>query len=373
MSTSRIDERIWLPDLNAVIDWGAVWDAGHVKYGSLATWWVQATEGVNYYRAEMPARHLPGKTAGFESRDLQRRTDDGQPFFPRQEGRTAIWMFPGNTTRALLMAEMMLQGYRVLVEVDDNYTVAPPMPGSQDWQPIRDRSPEDRSSYEVHRRIVSSKACHGVLVATPKLWEVYSQIKSDVWVCPNCIDPADWPTEELAHAPEGVLRIGWAGSLSHVYDIHEIIPALDWASRQKDVEVVILGQLRPGLVEHRLVPWTDSLEQYRRNVAELDVMLCPIRPSEWSDCKSDIKALEAAMGGAVPVVSKTEPFRPWWGTDAPCLVAETRKDWLRCVKSLVADREQTHKLASEARAWVLRNRSIETGIEAWREAVGADA
>jgi len=364
------DDRLWRPDLLAVLDWGDVFQAGQKSYSEtpLATWWIQATAGVNYYRAEVPAKHLPGKTVFFETRDIQ-AIDDEHHHLPRQEG-AAIWLFPGNLTRWLVMAEMHeSHGIRVLVEVDDNYMVGPPViPALRSgWLTTRDTEGQDRHSYEVHRKIVASKACDGVIVSTPYLGKVYERFDKPVYVCPNSIDPDDWPADP-EHAPDGVLRIGWAGSASHRYDLADIRPALDWASRQPDVEVVIMGQIDPG-VPHRNIPWTDTLAEYRQNVPQIDVMLCPLRPGVWADCKSDVKALEAAMGGAVAVVSKTEPYRPWWDSDAPCLVAETRKDFVKAVKHLVQHRDETATLATAARKWALDNRSIEGSVAKWREAI----
>ena len=340
--------------------------AGQHSYSDnpLATFWLQATEGVNYYRAKMPAKHLPGKTVFFEDRDIQPDGDD--VFFPRQSGGTAIWMFPGNVTRWLAMADMHeSKELRVLVEVDDNYLRPPSILGLSGWLTTRDKTGRDRHSYECHRKIVASRAVDAVIVSTPKLGEVYERFGKDVFVCPNCIDPADWGDDDPPHAPDGVLRIGWAGSASHAYDLSDIRPALDWASRQPDVEVVILGELGLG-IEHRNVPWTDSLAQYRLNVQEIDVMLCPLRPNDWSDCKSDVKALEAAMGGALPVVSKTEPFRPWWDRG---YVAETPKDFTKIVKHLISNRDETRLAAQQAREYVLTERTIEKGIARWREAL----
>ena len=359
------DLRIWRPDLNAVIDWGAVLDASERSYtdSPRATWWEEATGGVNYYRARMPAKHLPGKVVRLEARDLQ-PNGDGHAI-PRQGGGTAIWMFPGNVTRWLLMAEMADQGKRVLVEVDDNYTRHPPALSS--WLSTRDRTGQDRSSYEAHCAIVRSSSCHGVIVSTPKLGEVYEQFGKPVYVCRNSVDPEDW-TDEPPHQVDDTIRIGWAGSASHVYDLADIRPALDWASRQPGVEVVVLGQLELGF-PHWNIPWTDDLAQFRENVGSVDVMLTPLRPSEWADCKSDIKALEAAMGGACSVVSKTEPYRPWWDGEAPGYVAATRKDYTKVLKHLVANREEVRETARLAREYALTKRNITTTIEAWREAV----
>jgi hypothetical protein len=358
------DDRVWLPDMNNVMDWEAVKKAVQVEYDEkpLATWWTQATPGVNYYRADLPARHLPGKTVRLDTWDLQEVTSDGGPAFdfPSQEG-SAVWMFPGNTAKALLMAEMKLQGLPVYVEVDDNYTVDTPISGISEWKPTMKQAREAGThvSYEEHRLIVKHIA-EGVICSTPFLAEQYSRLNENVHVCPNAIDPDDW--EEPVHQRDGVLRIGWAGSTSHVHDLNEIVPALSWASQQKDVEVVILGKLEiPVPCTH--VPWADSLATYRENMQNLDVILCPLRPGLWADGKSDVKALEGVMGGALPVVSKTEPYRPWWDRG---YVAETKKDWVKIVKHLVKNRDEVQKCYQDARHYVLTERTIQTGIEKWR-------
>jgi hypothetical protein len=347
-------------DPNDYIDWEAIDRETQQHYGDVATFWVQATPGVNYYRAVLPARHLPGRVVSFNETDVNA---DGR--FRRQVG-SSVWMFPGNDLRAVLMAEQHLQGIPVWVEVDDNYTVAPPLLETSVW--ARNRK-ESRSTgqhdYETHVKIVRSKAVDGVICSTPKLAEVYSRLHPNVRVCRNSVDPADWPDGEPPHSPDGVLRVGWAGSASHAYDIRDIHRALGWASGQPDVEVVVFGELDMP-IPHRNIPWTDSLEVYRENVSQIDVMLCPIRPSAWSDCKSDVKALEAAMGGACSIVSRTEPFRPWWGEGRPCYVADTPKDFLKLVKHVVRSRDEVRETARLAREYVLGERVIAREIDQWR-------
>ena len=332
----------------------------------LATFWAQATAGVNYYRARLPARHLPGKVVKLAPFDLKPGGQEGEYRFPRQEGETAIWLFPGNTTRALLIAQMKAQGIRVLVEADDNYLLHPPLQVSR-WQEKFDGT--DSHSYEVFSKI--SRFADGMIVSTPKLAEVYEPLNQEIHVCRNSIDPADWP--EPSHQKDGILRIGWAASDSHVYDAPLILDALEWASRQPNVEVVIIG-IHPDFARYRFpyrhVEWTDSLSQYRRNVGLIDVMLCPLRQGEWEDCKSDVKALEGAMGGACVVVSKVEPYRPWWDGEAPGLVAEHPWDFKKIVKHLVRRREETRVLAEAAREYVLEHRDIRRTASAWRDAVG---
>lgn len=357
--------RPWVNYVQDTLDWKAAWEAGYETYGDGATWWIQATEGVNYYRGKMPAKHLPGRWVKFESRDLQEH--EGEAWFPRQIGNSSIWLFAGNRTRAICMAELHLQGHRVLLEVDDNYTMPPPtVPGlNSGWANARKDTEGDPHSFAYHRIIAGAEYVSGIIVSTPKLAEVYERFGKPVYVCPNSIDLGDWDGDP-PHQPDEVLRIGWAGSTSHTYDLADIRPALDWASRQRGVEVVVLGELDLGRgVSHRVIPWTDSLAEYRQNMQQLDVILCSTRPGEWADCKSDVKALEGVMGGSLPVVSRTEPYRPWWDKG---YVAETTKDFTKIVKHLIQNRDEIKQAYEDARKYVLEERLIEQNIDAWRQA-----
>jgi Glycosyl transferases group 1 len=345
-------------DPHDLIDWQLVDRLSQHRHGEAATWWEQATPGVNYYRARMPAKHLPGRVVRLDTTDI-----DTSLGFRRQVG-AAVWMFPGNITGWLLMAEMRTQGIPVWVEVDDNYTRPSNTPGASGWLTTRDLSGQDLYSFECHRAIVKSKAADGVIVSTRRLAEVYGRLHDNVHVCRNAVDPDDWP--ELDKPDDGVLRIGWAGSDSHAYDLNDIRPALDWASRQKDVEVVLYGDLTLP-VKHTRVKWTDSLEEYRKSLSRLDVMLCPLRPGEWADCKSDVKALEAAMAGGCSVVSRTEPYHPWWEGDAPGYSAATPKEFLKVVKHLVANRDEARETARLAREYALAERNIRQTIREWRD------
>lgn len=340
-----------------------------------ATWWIQATAGVNYYRAEMPAKHLPGKTLMLNpSLDLTEPSPDVFSF-PRQEG-VAIWLFPGNTTRAILMAHMKNLGIPLIVEVDDNYTRQPSIPQLSSWLTTRDKTGEDRHSYEIHKRIVPW--VDGIICSTPRLAEIYADFNDNIHVCRNSVDPDDW--QPATHQEDGVLRIGWAGSWSHAYDVHDIEDAFDWAGRQKDVEVVTIGYQPPRMINqkntdpsfnYRHIGWMDSVEDYRRAVGAIDVMLCPVRANPWADCKSDVKALEAAMGNAAVVVSKTEPYRPWWDGEAPGYVAERPKDYVKIIKHLIKNRDEVRESARLARFYALEHRNIHDTVDQWKRAIAS--
>lgn len=332
--------------------------------------------GVYYYRAELPARHLPGVLAPLDpiikNREWEEwRDEEGELHvrLTRQKSDCAIWMFSGNTTRALLMREQQNNGIRVLMEVDDNYQVPPPNESVSEWRMHYDKT--DEPTFEIHKRIVPW--VDGMIVATPQLEREYAHLCDNIYVCPNQIDPDDWEDIGKQSLMDRPLRIGWAASDSHWKDIDIVGPAFRWASEQKDVEIVILGIQAERFLHHKFhfkhVEWADNLADYRKNLGILDVMVCPLRQGVWEDCKSDVKALEGAMAGAAVVVSKTEPYRPWWGQDEPpCLVADGTAGFMKAIRTLVHNRSLVRELAQAGKEYVLSERTIEKNIWRWREA-----
>jgi hypothetical protein len=263
------------------------------------------------------------------------------------------------------MAEQQLQGVRVLAEIDDNYLIpAPQLPDVQsEWVVKHHKDGTDDHSIECHRKIV--KWVDGIIVSTPRLAEIYAPLNANVYVCPNSIDTQDWP--DVEKPDDGIFRIGFAGSKSHYHDYALVDRALSWAADLPDVEILIYGIREKGPAKKRWIEWNHDLPAYRESLGQLDVGVCPLRQSYWTDCKSDVKALEYAMAGALPIITKTEAYRPWW--DKPCLVAETEKDFRRHIKWCVNNRDEVKKLAAEALAYVLSERRIEHSIHYWEEAV----
>ena len=327
-----------------------------------ATWWRQASPATTYWRCDVPARRLPGQVLSLRPTDIERLGKDFA--YPRQKG-PAVWQFPGNTTRALMIAGMQQAGIPVFLEVDDNYLLDNPY-GGKHWKARIDKGEIDATNREAHRKIVPW--LNGVICATDALAYHYERLNPNTHVCRNAIEPLDW--EEPDKPDDGVLRIGYAASDSHIADIRLIEQAFDWAARQPNVEIVLFG-LRPETGYWARIPvhhvgWTDDLAQYRKSLEILDVGVCPLKSGQWADCKSDIKAMEYAMAGAMAIVSATEPYRHW--ADLPCLVASKPKDWLRAIKEVVANRDEVKRIAGEARAYVMAERTITDTVEEWHEA-----
>lgn len=353
---------------------------------SQATFWKQATLGVNYVRAHMPAKHLPGHVADHTLIQNENhwewagKNELGEPCvrFTDQQGMTAVWMFPGRWEFAVYAKEQQNNGIRVLVEVDDLYLTESPTEQWSEWAPTiaASRTTRQKVSYEAHEKIVGGGWIDGMIVSTPQLKREYSHLvhPDRIFVCRNCVDPDDWP-ETPEHQIGGVLRVGWAASPSHVVDAPLVLNALRMASLQPKTEVVLLGihafspmeiwETGPAFTHDYIPPST--LADYRRNYGRLDVALCPVYAGRWNDCKSDLKAMEAAMAGALPIVARTEAYREWW--DKPwCLTAENASEFTKHVRWCIRNRDAVAEMAADAKAYVLAERTIQGNIWRWREA-----
>jgi glycosyltransferase involved in cell wall biosynthesis len=344
-----------------------------------STFWIQATPGTSYWRCLVPAKALGGQCLKLKDRDLK-EVKKVNPFgevvgekivFPRQAG-PSVWQFPGNPTRGRIMAGMQAEGIKVLVESDDNYTIPHTgVPGvSGDWK-ARQKGDTEHTSRQVHIDIC--RGADGIIVSTPWLEQYYSRYNR-VFVCPNSVDPDDW--DEPQKIDDGKLRIGYHYSSSHWYDIDLVFDALEWAAKQTDVEIIFMGPVFPEKVGFRKfkfvhVGWQPALEDYRRNLQLVDVGLCPIKPGEWPNSRSDIKALELVMAGAMPVMSPTESYKPWFHLNGDaCLFPEenTPRGWLEVVKEIVDNRDMVRETAKAAHEYVLAERTIAKNVHLWRKA-----
>ena len=345
-----------------------------------ATWWTQLGESVRYVRGELPAKFLPGKMASLTEDYNFVREDgehpDGSPrfVFPEQEGSAAIWFYPGNKTRSMLMERMQANGIRIISETDDNYTVRAPRQ-HDDWKDtIREGYATDEHSREGHVKIVSSPIVDACIVSTPYLERTYRKYNDSVYVCPNCVDPDDWAEVAGDMPDDDVLRFGFAGSQSHHDDTFLIERACRWVSKQDGVELVFFG-VQPHEtydLDARRVVFVKP-DEYRKLLPVFDVGFVPLKPNIWSLARSDVKILEYGMAGALPIISRTnadklEPYHQWFD-DSPCLVAESPRDFLRHAQWCVDNRDEVKRLGKEMREIVTARRNIRDHVARWEEAI----
>lgn len=339
-----------------------------------ATWWAQATPGTTYWRCLVPARHLPGQSLLLGLDDLKETGPEPLDFdMPRFRGDVAIWQFLGDEQRSRIAWGWREKGYRTLMDVDDNYLRPLDKHRAKDspWRPTREEARAHMLagkgtgySNEAHRR--DTAWLDGIICSTDYLADEYYQYNDNVWVCPNSIDPADWQHER---EESDILRIGYYASASHMgHDTPLVTEALKWATRQEGVEFYEMGATNPSWsFPKRQFSWHKDLSKARENLFKIDIGIAPLKATKWANGKSDVKALEYAMAGVLPIVQgDCAPYEPWsWWHYTPV----TKDDWSDVIRDVVNNREDVKARAAEAKAWVMENRTIDKTIHLWEEAI----
>jgi glycosyltransferase involved in cell wall biosynthesis len=329
----------------------------------LATFYYQATHACAYLRCNLPAKYLPGVAHP----DLYGYLDEDEMVFPYHQGKAAVMQFAGDKGWALMQEHLQVQGVRTLVEVDDNYLYDPgkKLRGKSNWQR---KLGDGIHTYEGHRKIV--KRADGVIVTTPRLADSYAKFNDNVFVIPNPVDPYDW--QHVSRRDDGIFRVAWFASTSHMPDAHLIQEGMKWASAQPDVQVLVLGINPHWKFPYTQLPWVNDLDMYRLLMGMVDVGVCPIKPDPFSVYRSDVKASEYNMGGAAVVCSDVAPYRDRVH-ESDCLKARDTSEFTAQIKRLVNDREETKALAAAGKEWTLRNRHIEVLVPLWKEALQVES
>jgi glycosyltransferase involved in cell wall biosynthesis len=337
----------------------------------------------------IPARHLPGRVV--------------PALAPHDEhvGAAALLQRPDSEREQWLRE----RGMRVVVEVTDDGWIGE-RARLKYGMLAGDLAAGQLVEAEHRRALVRADA---VVVPTGILARQLRPLNRNLFVVRNAVDPEDWPAPSRSRR-DRPFRVGFAGSPSHLPDLHLIAPALEWAACQDGVEVSVIG-LDPAndeLVDEELPlsvlrgltgvpslfrsprlaplaaasalerrqrawafpyvhqPWTSRFTNYQAALAELDVAVAPIA-TESSARRSDSKLLEYAMAGVLPIVSDVATYDDWRGTAVRW--AADAAGFEREVRWAVEHRDQVREQAKHVRRHVRARRTIEQEISRWREAL----
>jgi hypothetical protein len=328
-----------------------------------ATLYHQGTPATRYWRITLPGKYLPGKVLSAWSLVVRHVHKTNKLEYPQLRGDVAIVQFPGDNGSALCAMAFEASGKRFFVEVDDNYIEF----GDELWmnraswgEKIKGQSPH---SVQGHRWI--TEHAYGVIVTTRALAKEYGKLNDNVHICRNSIDPDDWPKPSRR---DETFRIGWYASGSHDRDSVMVAKALSWASRQPNVEIVNIGLDPDWGFKRRQVQWTNDFLDQRKELGRLDVGISPLVAAPLTKYRSDLKALEYAMGGAMPFLQASEPYWEWEDKEFARIV-RSESDWMTQIKWALQNRDEVRARALEARSFVLAERTFRTEIDRWRAAI----
>jgi hypothetical protein len=314
------------------------------------------------YRVRLAEEAL--RTAGIETAAVHHRAPHLQSW---AAGADVVTVYRcGASERVLRMLESCAeQGIATSYDIDDRVF----LPQHLDDIPfVSDLSPVDRMNFEVNSRsngLMVPAVARTSSSTTPLAHELASLHSdgADATVLPNGVGLVTAAAAAATNRdrPRGArVRIGYfSGSATHDADWAQAEPALLEVFRtHPETELWLVGSVAVSPAWNAFgsrvtrigpLPWTDLPEL----IAAIDINLAPLEVSPFTEAKSAIKWLEAALVGTPTVATATQPFRDAI-TDGAGVLVPAGGDWHAPVTALVEDAELRRRVGEEARAAAYR-------------------
>lgn len=203
----------------------------------------------------------------------------------------------------------------------------------------------DNPFFEYALRLADIITC-----STPPLAEKITAVvgpDKPVAVHPNLLDPKLYQTARQANRPEktgnGIEIFYGSATKAHKQVIYEVFgPALrQILQRFPHVKFTAFGYFQ---LPEELAPYADRIEfreptsnrgYYLQQLSLADINIAALEPDPFTDCKSEIKWLEAAVYGIPSIVTPTATYRAALTPGQHVLFAADSKAWLEQLSRLV--------------------------------------
>lgn len=259
-----------------------------------------------------------------------------------------------------LIRQRRLLGLPTVVEVNDY------LPDVQPWNPAASTW-QDRRGHQLFHALI--RAADGCQFSSEGLAKRLAHQARAAAVFPNHLHAVAPERLRPLEPGPGPLRIGWGGSAGHRDDLASIAPALiSWLQQHPDVQLELmadapLAEPFQALPAHQFrLRSPSSLADYLAWLPTLDIGLAPLLPTAYNACRSDVKFLEYAAAGVVPVLQNHGPYRAL-AEQGLSPAFETPEHLVSLLEQLVVDAEHRRCCARTAERYVRDQRRLEDHIE----------
>jgi glycosyltransferase involved in cell wall biosynthesis len=223
-----------------------------------------------------------------------------------------------------------------------------------------------------------SQCERGIASTTTLANEIECVVKSgDCFVLRNGLDERHEGAILMGSAPrparDTVTIFYGSGTKAHNSDFDNLASrALLVALERENVYLVIVGYLtlRPEFDKFssriKRFDFISTRDQYWSLLHACDINLAVLQPGLVTDCKSEIKWLEAAVLQVPSVVSGTATYREVLRDGVDALIADNDTEWVEALRRLVVDGDLRSRIGAAARAKALHHYSFETGVNCLR-------
>jgi hypothetical protein len=261
--------------------------------------------GDSYHRMRWPASQLAEQDPTLRVINLDARAEER--FIWAQHADLLVLFQAGDEDLFPLLLERSKKGLKTIVEYNDNFYAPPPnSPVNEAWS-----SPLLWQTYERFINLADQ-----LIVTGPGLKELFSPLAASKTIILENHLPYQPPAFESKNfTTDNHFHFGWGGSLGHITDLIAFSPLIqNILSTNQQIHFHAMGnaaipellQLPPD--QFHFAAW-DSIQRYLEfwDDVELGIILCCDSP--YNDCRSDIKAVEIASRGALPLLPRSTPYK----------------------------------------------------------------
>lgn len=236
-------------------------------------------------------------------------------------------------------------------ELADDLCAIPP------WNPVH-------FFYKTHENLLLFKRlahyCDAMQFSVPELRKLYGYLNPCSVVFPNQLSVV--PTKKGSQGRKEVI-IGWGGSHGHLEDMSELSePLIDWIISRDNVKLYLmcsdpiwrLFDRIPHYRKRRFKP--GALKDYYTFLGMIDIGIAPLRDTAFNRSRSDVKYLEYAVYGVVPVVQDSIPYISTVKHGETGFLFQDAANLLDILGLLVDNPVLRHEVTRAARHYVIKER-----------------
>lgn len=166
------------------------------------------------------------------------------------------------------------------------------------------------------------------------------------------------------------VTIGWAGGVSHTWDVSLIGRAVRTVMDQDpSLRLHIIGSdFRPtfGHSGARYTNWEPVVPDYYPKI-DFDIGLAPLAETKFNESKSPLKALEYGALGIPVIASRFGPYADYVQDGVTGFLVSKEKQWRDRIRELAADAGLRETMGKNARELAAQN-TIEGNWQRWADA-----
>ena len=237
------------------------------------------------------------------------------------------------------------------------YEIADDLSALQPWNPVYFFY-KNKENLSLVFRLAS--CCDALQVTVHELKRLYGHLNKHCKVFPNQI--LHIPPDNIMKKSNEIV-IGWGGSHGHLEDLSEIAkPLSNWVMNQSNVVLHLMCSdpiwtLFESLPSHkkRHTP-PGSIEEYYNFLTKIHIGIAPLKNTAFNRSRSDVKFLEYAASGVVPVLARMEPYLNSVRNEKTGFLYKDSLELIDILNRLIENSSLLQRIAKSAREYVMRER-----------------